>query len=200
MNGTKRVRWWAAVALFATACAGSGGGGGEAYRVGGDPWATPPAAAKSGGEAARPAGEPANAANSASASKGTDGAPSGAAAPAPMLGQGTTLEQLDAATARNQTLEGENQALTAQVASLNAVIEQLRRDNAGLSQLVQAGTESQAGVNGEIEKLRGQVKDFELRSRQLADDLLAERIKRVRVERQLILAKVTEAESQGDGP
>jgi hypothetical protein len=50
-----------------------------------------------------------------------------------------------------------------------------------------------------MEKLRQADQELEARCRALADDLLAERIQRVRVERELILAKVKEAESQDDG-
>ncbi|MBL8840719.1 MAG: hypothetical protein JNL90_04225 [Planctomycetes bacterium] len=203
MNGTKKRMGGLAVAALLAACVGPGSrsGEGEAYRVGGDPWAEPQAAAepkvaKQDGGANAPA-----AAAKTGETPVVGGAPAAGTVTPPIERpiEGTALEQLDAALTRNQQLEKDNQSLTAQVASLNAVVEQLRRDNAGLAQLVQANAESQAGITGEVDKLRATVKDFELRARQLADDLLSERIKRVRVERQLILAKVAEAESQGDG-
>ena len=75
----------------------------------------------------------------------------------------------------------------------------LKRDNAGLSQLVDTSAKAREGVDGEIAAMNAKIKELELRAVQLADDLLSERIKRVRVERQLILAKVAEAESEGDG-
>lgn len=202
MNGTKKRMGGLAVAALLAACVGPGSrsGEGEAYRVGGDPWAEPQAAEP---KVAKPEGgaNPAAAAGKTGETPGVGGAPAAGVTTPPIERptEGTALEQLDAALTRNQQLEKDNQSLAAQVASLNAVVEQLRRDNAGLAQLVQANAESQAGITGEVDKLRATVKDFELRARQLADDLLSERIKRVRVERQLILAKVAEAESQGDG-
>lgn len=202
MNGTKKRMGGLAVAALLAACVGPGSrsGEGEAYRVGGDPWAEPKAAEP---KVAKPEGgaNPAAATAKAGETPVVGEAPAAGTTTPPIERpiEGTALEQLDAALTRNQQLEKDNQSLTAQVASLNAVVEQLRRDNAGLAQLVQANAESQAGITGEVDKLRATVKDFELRARQLADDLLSERIKRVRVERQLILAKVAEAESQGDG-
>ncbi len=195
MNGMKRMGGILVALLVATACVGPAPGSqGEAYRVGGNPWeGTQPTDSAEKGVA-----KPATGADQAkSAAEAVVAGTTPPSTHAPI--EGTALEQLDAALTRNQQLDKDNQSLAAQVASLNAVVEQLRRDNAGLAQLVQANADSQAGITGEVEKLRAQVKDFELRARQLADDLLAERIKRVRVERQLILAKVAEAESQGDG-
>lgn len=206
-----------ALALLWSGCVPGRGGDGESYRVGGDPWAPRAPSAETGRAssandaagaegAARPmaakgdGGETAH--DDAPADKGAERATPPAPATSSDLaaGNGTVLEQLDTARRRVAELDGENRRLTGEVAALTAVVDQLKRDNQNLAQLAQASQESRSVVDGELDSLQAKIKDLELRSRQLADDLLAERIKRVRVERQLILAKVTEAESQGDGP
>ncbi|MSR46785.1 MAG: hypothetical protein EXS13_06960 [Planctomycetes bacterium] len=201
MNSRIRFPWRAAGVLLAAACTNGRGGDGEAYRVGGDPWSV--AAAKEAGVAADGA-VVADAATGDGKTASPSAAPAKPAAAGPTLPagptSGTVLEQLDAAKTHAAELERERARLAGEVASLTAVVDGLKRDNQNLAQLAQATKDSQVVVDGEIDSLRLKMKDLDLRSRQLADDLLSERIKRVRVERQLILARVTEAESQGDGP
>jgi hypothetical protein len=210
-------RGFLAAALACSACIPGRGTDGESYRVGGDPWAVrPPAKEADRSSSAGDTGEGDHATPSGAgdhrpvSADGTGrGTPPGtepaAAPPSASIGDlaagtGTVLEQLDTARRRAAELDGENRRLVGEVAALTAVVDQLKRDNQNLAQLAQASQESRTVVDGELDSLQAKIKDLELRSRQLADDLLAERIKRVRVERQLILAKVTEAESQGDGP
>ena len=187
--------------LLLAACMQPTGGQGETYSVSGDPWSQP----APGRVDERAAG----AANADPAKGAGGGAPPGAAATTgsqtaptatpPAGGFGTVLEQLDAARTRADESEKLSQRLSDQVASLTAVVEGLKRDNANLAQLVDSGAKAREGVDGEIAAMTARIKELELRALQLADDLLSERIKRVRVERQLILAKVAEAESEGDG-
>ncbi len=197
MNRIIEGRGLAAVLLALAACAPLRRGDGESYAVGGDPWAQP--TAKVGGGVASQDGD-----GQAGAKSDPGAAPAGA--PAALVsagavgGGGTVLEQLDAARHRVGELEQDNRRFAGEVASLTAVVDQLKRDNANLALMAQQSQESRTAVDGELDALGAKIKDLELRSRQLADDLLAERIKRVRIERQLILAKVTEAESSGDGP
>ncbi|MBM4013819.1 MAG: hypothetical protein FJ293_02505 [Planctomycetes bacterium] len=195
----------AAAALLAlAACAPLRMGDGGSYSVGGDPWA--PSTERGGGTVADKDGAAKSGANGEPAAAPKGGSDPAAAATvtgvgdAPIGGAGTVLEQLDAARRRSGELDQENRRLSGEVAALTAVVDQLKRDNANLAQLAQQSQESRAVVDGELENMTARIKDLELRSRQLADDLLAERIKRVRIERQLILAKVAEAESASDGP
>jgi hypothetical protein len=199
--------------LALAACAPLRSGDGESYTVGGNPWE--PSTAQVGGgtaaergskvdsaaaDAAKPAKEGVAATSTAEdGGPAVDGARPGIDG-APIVAGGTVLEQLDAAKRRVGELEQENRRLVAELASSTMVIEQLKRDNSNLAQLAQQSQESRTAVDGELDTLQLKIKDLELRSRQLADDLLSERIKRVRIERQLILAKVTEAESSSDGP
>jgi predicted RNase H-like nuclease (RuvC/YqgF family) len=188
-NGTGRRLATCAVGgllLAAAACAlpGAGGGNGETYSLNGDPWAQRDGAAKN-----------APAKNDAAAATPAAGA-AGAAQP----GGATVLEQLEEARARVKALETESATLKNDVASLTALIEQLKRENQNLAQLSDAATQGRAVLDQEIDKLRQSGKESDARCRSLADDLLAERIQRVRVERELILAKVKEAETRDDGP
>ena len=104
-----------------------------------------------------------------------------------------------AARARIQKLEGEGSKFKTDNASLTAVVEQLKKENQNLAQAAETSTQARARVDQEIEQLRQQVKDNEARARLLADEVLQERILRVRVERELILAKVQEAENAEGG-
>lgn len=117
----------------------------------------------------------------------------------PWMTGGTVLEQLEAARARIRKLEGDNGKLKSDNAALSAVVEQLKRENENLAQAADGGTQARARIDSEMDSLRQQLKDLEARARQLADDVLAERILRVRVERELILAKVQEAENAEGG-
>jgi len=204
MSGMGRIGKVALGSLLLAACMQAPGGHGETYSVGGDPWGAPAAgggserAAGAGADAAKGAGN--GAAPLAAAPTATQPGPNGNATPPTTAGaSGTVLEQLDAARTRAEELGKENRGLSDQVASLTAVVEQLKRDNANLGLLVDSNAKAREGVDGEISAMTAKIKELELRALQLADDLLSERIKRVRVERQLILAKVAEAENEGDG-
>ncbi len=157
------------VVLLAAACRTLGDGNGDPYPVHGNPWERSAAPAAAAAGTAVPAAD------------------------------ATVLEQLDTTRARVTTLEQEKQKLTVEVTSLTAVGEQLKRDNEGLALIVDANAEGRKGTEAEIAALRAQSKELEMRCRQLADDLLTERIQRVRVERELILVKVADAESQSGG-
>ncbi len=183
----RRGAWvaFAALPFAAAACQLPMRGGGESYTLQGDPWAARSpegagAAAKTGGE--KPPGE---APAPASATKSD----------AP-----TVLEQLEEARTRAKSLEDENERIKIDVASLTVLVEQLKQENQSLAQLADASAQSRAGLDREFEKLQQEAKAIEARCRSLADDLLSERIQRVRVERELILAKVKEVENRDDGP
>jgi vacuolar-type H+-ATPase subunit I/STV1 len=179
-----------AAALLAAACNLPAGENGEAYTPKGNPWE--PAHAESQAAAKAPASGDAKAAK-------PGGADTGAADPKREAGGGTILEQLEAAKQRAAALEAENAKLKSDAASLSAVVEQLKKENQNLAQAAESGTQARARVDQEMEALRQQAKEIEARARQLADDVLQERILRVRVERELILAKVQEAENAEGG-
>ena len=175
---------------------------GESYTLQGDPWAAKPV-------------EPGNGGGSGSGNGGTTGATQGptstdggagnggnpaATSSANAPGNSTVLEQLDEARARVKALDGENQLLKGDVAAQVALIEQLRAENRNLAQLADSNAQSRATLDQQIAKLEEQQKALEARYLALADDILAERILRVRVERELILAKVKEAENKDGGP
>src|SRR5262245_6200902 len=179
-----------AAALLAAACNLPSGENGEAYTPKGNPWepahTEPQAAAKA----------PASGDSKAAKPGGADAA---AADPKREGWGGTILEQLEASKQRAAALEAENTKLKSDAASLSAVVEQLKKENQNLAQAAESGTQARARVDQEMEALRQQVKEIEARARQLADDVLQERILRVRVERELILAKVQEAENAEGG-
>lgn len=179
-----------AAALLAAACNLPAGDNGEAYTPKGNPW-EPAHPAKS---AAKPADG-----GDAKSSKGADAADPKAAAAANPSEQGTILEQLEAAKQRAARLDAENAKLKGDVAAQSAVVEQLKKENENLAQAAETGAQARARIDHEMEALRQQVKETEARARQLADDVLQERILRVRVERELILAKVQEAENAEGG-
>jgi len=180
--------------LAACACTLPGGGSGQPYTPKGNPWE---AAARGGSERA-PAGDASADSKAAPASAKGDAKGAGESA-APAAGGGTILEQLEAARARIQKLEGEGARFKTDNASLSAVVEQLRKENQNLAQAAETSTQARTRVDQEIEQLRQLVKDTEARARLLADEVLQERILRVRVERELILAKVQEAENAEGG-
>lgn len=188
MNRKKRVWLAAGLLLGPAACHLPNRQTGESYTLQGDPWSAK--AAESGG--AGPGDAPSGPGAPAAPAAGRDGRSTTA-------GQ-TVLEQLEEARAKVKSLELENQQLRSDGASLAAVVEQLRQQNANLAQLADAGHQARAALDREIETLRQAGKESEARCRALADDLLSERIQRVRVERELILAKVKEAESRDGGP
>jgi len=180
-------------ALAACACTLPGGGAGQPYTPKGNPWE----AAARGSESSEPRAAPAA---KGEAKGGASGDAKGAGdAAAPASGGGTVLEQLEAARARIQKLEGEGARFKTDNASLAAVVEQLKKENQNLAQAAETSTQTRARVDQEIEQLRQLVKDTEARARLLADEVLQERILRVRVERELILAKVQEAENAEGG-
>ena len=181
-------------ALAACACTLPGGGSGQPYTPKGNPWE----AAARGSESAEPKAAPAAAKGEAKGGASGDAKGAGETA-APAAGGGTILEQLEAARARIQKLEGEGAKFKADNASLTAVVEQLKKENQNLAQAAETSTQARARVDQEIEQLRQLVKDGEARARLLADEVLQERILRVRVERELILAKVQEAENAEGG-
>jgi hypothetical protein len=205
MSRMGRIGKCAVGSLLAAACMQTPSSHGESYSVGGDPWGAPAAGHVDERAAGAAAADPAKGAGSgatpaATAPTTTQPGPNGGATSTPVAsGSGTVLEQLDAARTRADEFEKENRRLSDQVASLTAVVEGLKRDNANLAQLVDSNAKAREGVDGEISTMTAKIKELELRALALADDLLSERIKRVRVERQLILAKVAEAESEGDG-
>lgn len=180
-------------ALAACACTLPGGGAGQPYTPKGNPWE----AAARGSESSEPRAAPAA---KGEAKGGASGDAKGAGdAAAPASGGGTVLEQLEAARARIQKLEGEGARFKTDNASLTAVVEQMKKENQNLAQAAETSTQTRARVDQEIEQLRQLVKDTEARARLLADEVLQERILRVRVERELILAKVQEAENAEGG-
>lgn len=177
----------AAGLLLACACRGPSRLAGESYAVQGDPWS-----AKTGDAASATSGK-------ADAGKEESAKTDGASAKSGPAGDPTILEQTEVAKGRAQALENENKQLKSDAASLTALVEQLKKENANLAQLADASSATRATADQELEKARQQVKALETRCRGMADDLLQERIQRVRVERELILAKVAEAEHQDAG-
>jgi hypothetical protein len=190
-----------AAALAAFACTLPVGGSGEPYTPKGNPWES---AARGSGDAKKAGtSAPADDRAATTAAKGDAkrDPPADAktgAEPAPSAG-GTVLEQLEAARARIQRLESEGAKLKTDNASLSAVVEQLKKENQNLAQVNDTSTQARARIDQEMEQLRQLVKDSETRARLLADEVLQERILRVRVERELILAKVQEAENADGG-
>ena len=133
--------------LAACACTLPGGGFGQPYTPKGNPWE---AAARGGSERA-PAGEASADPKAAPAAKG-DAKGAGESA-APAAGGGTILEQLEAARARIQKLEGEGARFKTDNASLSAVVEQLRKENQNLAQAAETSTQARTRVDQEIEQL-----------------------------------------------
>lgn len=179
-----------AAALLAAAC-NLPADNGEAYTPKGNPWE--PAHPSAAGDA-----KPASGGDAKSAKAAEAGDAKAAAAASPSE-PGTILEQLEAAKQRAAKLDAENAKLKGEVASLTAVVDQLKKENENLAQAAETGAQARARIDHEMEALRQQVKETEARARQLADDVLQERILRVRVERELILAKVQEAENAEGG-
>jgi uncharacterized phage infection (PIP) family protein YhgE len=180
----------AGVLLVASACQMPSSD--TSYRLQGDPWS------------ARPADSAANGGGASGSNGATDGAKSSESATTasarerPKGGEPTVLEQLQESRDRITALEAECKKSATEVASLTALVDQLRKENASLAQLSDQSTQARTATEQEMEKLRQQTKEVETRCRTLADDLLAERIQRVRVERELILAKVEQSE-KSDG-
>ena len=179
---------------------------GESYTLQGDPWAAKPAdpgtggGSGGGGGTGGTSGSVATPAATATEGGAGNGGNAAAANPALPSGSSTVLEQLDEARARVKTLDAENQLLKGDVAAQVALIEQLRAENRNLAQLADSNAQSRATLDQQIAKLEEQQTALEARYLALADDILAERILRVRVERELILAKVKEAENKDGGP
>jgi len=175
---------------------------GESYTLQGDPWAAKPVEPGNGGGSGSGNGSTTGATQGATSTDGGagNGGNSAATNPANTPGSSTVLEQLDEARARVKALDAENQLLKGDVAAQVAMIEQLRAENRNLAQLADSNAQSRATLDQQIAKLEEQQKALEARYLALADDILAERILRVRVERELILAKVKEAENKDGGP
>jgi uncharacterized phage infection (PIP) family protein YhgE len=181
---------WAVAALIGAACTMPSGGNGQPYTPKGNPWEPESGNATA---AAEPKPAPAEMPKTA---KGQDATAESAT---PLPETGTVLEQLDAARQRAAKLDAENAKLKSDNAGLSALVETLKKENQNLAQAADSGSQGRARIDQEMEALRLQVKEIEARARQLADDVLQERILRVRVERELILAKVQEAENADGG-
>lgn len=189
--GKQKIAWTLA-ALVAVACTMPAGGSGQPYTPKGNPWETASGDAAATDAKSQAAADPKAAKPAAPASNPAAGAP-------PATETGTVLEQLEAAKARVAKLDAENGKLKTDNASLAAVVDQLKKENQNLAQAAESGSQGRQRIDQEMEALRQQVKEMESRARQLADDVLQERILRVRVERELILAKVQEAENAEGG-
>lgn len=189
-----------AAILGLAACQLPGSGSGEPYTPRGNPWETAASHDNGGGETAKadPKGgaKPDPAPDAKGDAKGSKPATT---ASDPSMTSGTVLEQLDAAKLRVAKLDEENEKIKADNASLTLVVETLKGENKKLSETSAQAADGRARIDQEMEQLRQQVKDAEARARQLADEVLQERIQRVRVERELILAKVQEAENADGG-
>jgi predicted RNase H-like nuclease (RuvC/YqgF family) len=192
--GKQKIAWTLA-ALVAVACTMPAGGSGQPYTPKGNPWEPASGDAAAADAKSQAAADP----------KAAKPAPTAPAAPTasdktpPLAETGTVLEQLEAAKARVAKLDAENGKLKTDNAALAAVVDQLKKENQNLAQAADSGAQGRQRIDQEMEALRQQVKEMESRARQLADDVLQERILRVRVERELILAKVQEAENAEGG-
>ncbi len=114
-------------------------------------------------------------------------------------GENTTLELLQSTSEKLKMAEGEVDSLKSQLASLAGALEQARADNESIQKYadsIQSDTESS---QTELTQLQERARQLESDYRTLAEDLLSERIQRVRVERELILARIAEAERESDG-
>jgi len=93
----------------------------------------------------------------------------------------------------------ETEKLRREMASVNATLQQVQADNTSLQRYADSMQNDRSGMEQEFQGLQTRMKDLEENYRKLAEDLLAERIRRVRVERELILAKIAQAETENDG-
>jgi predicted RNase H-like nuclease (RuvC/YqgF family) len=169
-----------AVLLVLCGCRLGPRGNGDAYSVRGDPWAE-------GTET-----------SSSEASRGAT-PPEGADAAAPGRGPVTVLEQLDEARGAFARLEADHRQLEAAHAALTALVEELKKENANLAAAMQSDGDARARFDQELAKARSELSESQARCRALADEVLAERIQRIRVERELIQAKIAEAEHADGG-
>ena len=111
----------------------------------------------------------------------------------------TILEELRETRMNLTQVEADRQQLESQLMSLSGTLEQLKQDNTSLQQLLDSFTETQGTSQETVKALEQRLQDLESKLREQMDQVLTERIQRVRVERELILAKIAEAERTNDG-
>lgn len=110
----------------------------------------------------------------------------------------SALEELQ--VARRDVARQDSELLQARetIQSLTLTVDQLRQDNAKMKtacDALEAECETYRGAAGDRE---GDVADLERQLRQLADELLIERIARLRVERDLLLGKIDPLVAAGE--
>jgi len=116
------------------------------------------------------------------------------------VGETTVLEELDAARKRLAELEQTIARLRGEGEGLQRSIELLQKDNASLQQFVDQCQTERDVARRELTARDERLKQGDEQMIALMADLLAERIQRVRVERELVLAKIAEAEQrEADG-
>lgn len=113
--------------------------------------------------------------------------------------KGTVLEQLQAARRELERKSQRVAQLEAQGAQLSQTVEQLRRDNQALQELADSFETTRHSTQEQMTNLEAKVRELERELRDQIDQVLVERIQRVRVERELILSKIAEAEVVNDG-
>ena len=106
----------------------------------------------------------------------------------------TTLERLQKTVQELQMARSESKRMEQEVEALTATIDQLRSDNESMQGFVDSLQTDREGITQEMDDLQLKIQELTTNYRALSEELLAERIQRVRVERELILAKIAEAE------
>ena len=106
----------------------------------------------------------------------------------------TTLERLQKTVQELQMARSESKRMGQEVEALTTTIEQLRSDNESMQGFVDSLQTDREGITQEMDDLQLKIQELTTDYRALAEELLAERIQRVRVERELILAKIAEAD------
>lgn len=113
-------------------------------------------------------------------------------------GQESVLEKLQETSLQLKDAMEKNAELGREKAALDQSLAALRLDNESLRQLADSIQKERDGAQDQVLSMQDRVRDSEQRYRDLVDELLAERIQRVRVERELILSKINEARESED--
>jgi chromosome segregation ATPase len=111
----------------------------------------------------------------------------------------TLLEQLQETTAKLEVSQSEAEGLRTQVVSLTETVGTLTRDNESLQELLGSLETGHELAQREVVQFEEEIQDLHRQQRELFEDVLAERIQKIRMERELILARIAEAEREEDG-
>ena len=146
-------------------------------------------------EQGRPVGGP-------SQSAPTQGAPDHSQPPSPVVRsqEETPLELYQTAQREIESRDAELLRLREQLASMMLTVEQLREDNARVQSANETMHSQREGVREQLAESERSKAELEEQLRSLADELLTERIARLRVERDLVLAKIEVADTASGDP